>query len=132
MTELQDQAASRVHRLLDAIELIQANRREEALPLLRSLISEDENHAEAWLWMSIAVDSVDKSIICLDNVLRINPDHVQAANALYRLRAADMIGERKRAQLRASRDTATAFLWLLIFGIMYAIVHTYLSTPVSQ
>lgn len=124
--------AHRIQRLLDAIELIQENRREAAVPLLRELISEDKDFEEAWLWMSVAVDSMDKSIVCLDNVLRINPDNAQAAGALYRLREIEMGDERKRLALRQYRDMALVSLWLLMAGIIYAILHTYWTMPAGQ
>lgn len=121
--------ASRVERLLDAIELVQDNRREEAVPLLRELIGEDKDFEEAWLWMSVAVDSMDKSIVCLDNVLRINPNNSQAAGALFRLREAEMGDERKRASLRQYRDMALLSFWMLIIGVLYAIINTFWSLP---
>ena len=120
--------SSRVDRLLDAIELIQSNRREEAIPVLRELIAEDgedKANEEAWLWMSVVVDSMDKSIVCLDNVLRINPKNSQAAGALYRLREVEMGDERKRASLRQYRDMAFLVFWLLVVGIMYGILNSF-------
>ncbi|MCU0513300.1 MAG: hypothetical protein MUE40_12110 [Anaerolineae bacterium] len=123
--------ASRIQRLLDAIDMIQDNQRDRAVPLLRQLIGEDQNFEAAWLWMSVAVDSLDKSIICLDNVLRINPHNVEAAGALHRLRQAEMGDERRRIALRQARDTALILLWLLVFGLLYAIVHSYWTMPIS-
>jgi tetratricopeptide (TPR) repeat protein len=123
------QATARVERLLDAIELIHDNRRQEAIPLLRSLISEDKDYEDAWLWMSVAVESIDQSILCLDNVLRINPKNAEAAGALYRLRALELQDERKRASLRFYRDSAFTTLWMLIALVMVAIVHTYWNMP---
>jgi hypothetical protein len=114
-----------IHRLIDAIELVQANRKAEAIPILRGLIGENNNLEEAWLWMSVAVDSMDQSLICLDNVLRINPHNETALRALLRLREIELASERKRAQLRSTRDTAFSMFWLLVFGIILAIIHTY-------
>lgn len=118
-------AAKRIDRLLDAIELVRLNRQDEALPILRELIQEDNDFEEAWLWMSVAVDSVDQSIICLDNVLRINPDNWQAAGALYKLRETDMQFDRQRARLRAYRDTALIILWIAIIGLLFAVLFTF-------
>lgn len=117
-----------IDRLLDAIELIQANQRAAAVPLLRSLISENQNFEEAWLWMSVAVDSIDQSVICLENVLRVNPQNWQAAGALYRLREAEVASQSKRASLRLSRDIAFSSLYLLIAFALVAIVLTYPSS----
>jgi len=118
-------AANRIDRLLDAIELVRLNRQDEALPILRQLIQEDNDFEEAWLWMSVAVDSVDQSIICLDNVLRINPDNWQAAGALYKLRETDMQFEKQRARLRTYRDTALIILWITVIGLLFAVLFTF-------
>ncbi len=95
-----------IERLLDAIELVKADRRAEAFVILRGLISEDSTFEDAWLWMSLAVDSFDQSIICLDHVLRVNPHNMAAAGALYRLREADMRFDKMRNRYRAIRDAA--------------------------
>jgi hypothetical protein len=115
----------RIDRLLDAIELIEADRREDALPILRDLIRMDNDFEDAWLWMSVAVDDVDRSAVCLDNVLRINPKNERAATALYRLRETEIVSESRRARLRSIRDTALVGLWVLFLGIMVAILMTY-------
>ncbi len=130
MTDAEQSAP--IHRLLDAIELIQASRKAEAVPILRQLIGENNNFEEAWLWMSVAVESLDQSLICLDNVLRINPHNETALRALLRLREIELASERKRARLRSSRDTALTTFWLLILVILVAIFYTYstfLHTP---
>lgn len=116
---------NRVDRLLDAIELVKLNRREEAQSLLRELIREDSDSEDAWLWMSVAVDSLDQSMICLDNVLRINPNNTYAAGALFRLRESDMRVQRRRAQLRAWRDATLVGLWLLAIIVMFAVLFSY-------
>jgi tetratricopeptide (TPR) repeat protein len=114
----------RIDRLLDAVELLKADAQEEALSILRQLIREDKDFEYAWLWMSVAVDDVNKSIVCLENVLRINPDNRIAAGALYRLRGPEMQSRQYRAKLRSYRDTALFVMWLLILGVMVAIFVT--------
>jgi tetratricopeptide (TPR) repeat protein len=114
-------AEHRIDRLLDAVELVKADARDEALSILRQLIREDKDFEYAWLWMSVAVDDVNKSIVCLENVLRINPENRIAAGALYRLRGAEMQSQQYRAKLRSYRDTALFVMWLLILGVMVAI-----------
>lgn len=117
-------AADRVERLLDAIELVKNSQRKEAMPLLRSIIHEDSNSEDAWLWMSVAVDSLDQSIVCLDNVLRINPNNWQAAGALHRLRESEMVMEKRRSQLRFYRDLSyvgmmvITMMWIFTLAIM--------------
>lgn len=112
----------KVDRLLDAIELIKSERHAEALPRLRSIIREDSNFESAWLWMSLAVDDIDQSIICLDNVLRINPDNLYASTALYRLRKAELAAQRTRDRIRRYRDIAFTVMWLLIIGLLFSVI----------
>jgi tetratricopeptide (TPR) repeat protein len=121
----QANAEARVDRLLDAIELAKEGRRDEALPLLRELIREDDNFEEAWLWMSVVVDSLEKSTICLDNALRVNPNNVRAAGALFRLRESEIRMENRRARLRFYRDISFASMWLLFVLLLYAVLLTY-------
>ena len=121
----QEDAGHKIDRLLDAIELVKADKRSEAMPLLRQLIQEDSNFEDAWLWMSVVVENIDQSIICLDNVLRINPDNLNAATALYRLRQAEAEAERERVRLRQLRDWAFTVFWLLITLIIIAVLLSY-------
>ncbi|HVU09840.1 MAG TPA: hypothetical protein VHD90_01130 [Phototrophicaceae bacterium] len=120
MSEQDHAAADRVDRLLDAIEMVKANRHAEARHLLRELIREDANFEDAWLWMSVAVDSLDQSSICLDNVLRINPKNVDAAGALYRIRIPELEMQKRRARLRFYHDMASSALWFIIIVLLIA------------
>lgn len=123
-TDEQAAAASRIDRLLDAIELVKLNRRAEALVLLRELIREDNNFEDAWLWMAVAVDSLDHSSLCLDNVLRVNPNNALAARALYRLREAEIHMERRRRSLRFYRDLCLSWMWILFVLLLFAVLLT--------
>jgi hypothetical protein len=114
-----------IDRLLDAIELIKANKRDEARYLLRDLIREDSDFEEAWLWMSVAVDSLDQASVCLDNVLRVNPDNYEAAGALYRIRIPEIKMKTRRSHLRMYRDMAFTLMWLLIVGALIGVYFTY-------
>lgn len=110
--------AERIDRLLDAIELVKQNQPREAETILRELIGKYNDFEAAWLWMSVVVDSVDKSIICLDNVLRINPNNLAASTALYQLRFKEIASEKRRSRLRLIRGVAFGVLWLLSFVLM--------------
>jgi hypothetical protein len=127
MTDQEEAAAYRIDRLLDAIELVKADRRAEARHLLRGLIGEDNDFEDAWLWMSVAVDSLDQSSICLDNVLRVNPKNLEAAGALYRIRVPEMAMDRRRARLRFYRDLASTLMWLVIAIVLIAAFLTFTS-----
>lgn len=115
---------ARVDRLLDAIEMVKQDEREEARRLLRDLIREDNDFEDAWLWMSVAVDTLDQSGLCLDNVLRINPDNALAAGALSRLRESEMRMAQRRARFRGRRDAAFVLMWLIIFALLFAVAIT--------
>jgi tetratricopeptide (TPR) repeat protein len=128
----QDEGSHKIDRLLDAIEFVKADKRIEAMPLLRQLIQEDNNFEDAWLWMSVAVENIDQSIICLDNVLRINPNNMNAANALYRLRLAEAEAERERVRLRQLRDWAFTALWILIALIMISVLLAYTNLAIND
>jgi hypothetical protein len=119
-----NQHSQRVDLLLDAIELVKLDRREEARVILRDLIRDDSDFEEAWLWMSVAVDSLDQSSVCLDNVLRVNPRNLWAAGALYRLRESEIQMEKRRIRLRSMRDLALSLLWLLSLGLLFAVMFT--------
>jgi predicted Zn-dependent protease len=121
------EAASRIDRLMDAIELVKADRRREAINILRELIREDNDFEDAWLWMSVAVDSLDQSSICLDNVLRVNPGNSNAASALHRIRSPEMEMEKRRGRIRIYRDLAFSLLWILVFVLLYTLLFTFLN-----
>ena len=85
-----------------------------ALHTSRELIREDNDFEDAWLWMSVAVESLDQSSLCLDNVLRVNPGNFNAASALHRIRSPEMEMEKRRGRIRIYRDLAFSALWLLV------------------
>jgi hypothetical protein len=119
------EASARIDRLMDAIDLVKANRMEDAQLLLRELIREDANFEDAWLWMSLTVDSLDQSSLCLDNVLRVNPKNYEAAGALYRIRKPEIQMQKRRSRLHFFRDLAFAFMWILIMVSLYGVFATY-------
>ncbi len=109
---------TKIDRLLDAIDCVKANQREEARDILRELIRVDNNFEDAWLWMSVAVDSTDQSVICLDNVLRVNPNNMQAAGALYRLREREILVEGQRRKYQTKRDIAFGLMWVVVVVLL--------------
>jgi hypothetical protein len=115
----------RIDRLLDAIELIKANHRDEARLLLRDLIREDSDFEDAWLWMSVAVDSLDQASVCLDNVLRVNPRNYEAAGALFRIRIPEMKMKKRRSHLRMYRDMAFTVMWIIIIATFIGVYLNY-------
>ncbi len=70
-----------------AIIAAKAGRKTEARQLLEAVLDTDERNERAWLWLSGVVDSDEERIICLENVLSINPDNQPARKGLAILRA---------------------------------------------
>jgi hypothetical protein len=60
---------------------------EEARELLYQVIDLDERNEKAWLWLSEVVTGLDERIVCLENVLAINPSHKVVREALNHLLA---------------------------------------------
>ena len=71
-----------------AIIAAKAGRNAEARQLLEAVLDADERNERAWLWLSGAVDSDEERVICLENVLSINPANQAARKGLAVLRAA--------------------------------------------
>ena len=68
--------------LRQAVAAAKAGRKAEARHLLETVLDADEHNELAWLWMSGVVDSDDERIICLENVLTINPQNQAARKGL--------------------------------------------------
>ena len=120
-------ADSRIDRLLDAIDLVKENRLDEAHNLLRVLVHEDNDFEAAWMWLSLTVDSLDQSSLCLDNVLRVNPDNAQAARALYRIRMPEIAMQKQHLRLRFFRDLSLTSMWILALALLYQMLILYMS-----
>lgn len=117
--------ADQVDRLIDAIEHLKAQRRADARTVLRALIAENADFEDAWLWMSLSVDTLDQSAICLDNALRVNPDNQQAAAALMHLRAEDLALVTRRDRYKQFRDLSVMSMWMLVVFSLCAALATF-------
>jgi len=65
--------------------LIRTGRMEDARPLLAHLLQRNPQSEEGWLLLSMTVKERGKQIDCLNQVLRINPDHQLAKSRLAKL-----------------------------------------------
>jgi hypothetical protein len=72
-------------RLRQAIAAAKEGRQAEARHLLEMVLDADERNEHAWLWMSSVVDDEEERIICLENVLTINPQNEAARKGLAAL-----------------------------------------------
>ena len=82
-----DQEMDMETTLDQAIVAAKAGRRGEARRLLEAVLAVDERNEQAWLWLSGVVDDDEERIICLENVLTINPHNEAARRGLAALGA---------------------------------------------
>ena len=64
------------------IAAAKAGRRAEAQELLMRVIETHKDNAQAWLWLSEVVDTDEDRLICLENVLTLDPDSARARAGL--------------------------------------------------
>jgi hypothetical protein len=74
-----------------AIAAAKAGRKAEARRLLETVLDADERNERAWLWLSDVVESDEERIVCLENVLTINPENEMARKGLALLRASPVV-----------------------------------------
>ncbi|MFZ4825731.1 MAG: hypothetical protein ACOYLB_00105 [Phototrophicaceae bacterium] len=117
--------ATQFNQLLSAIDLVEQNQKAEARTILRSLLQEDGNAELVWLWMSVVVEDVDQSALCLDNVLRINPHNHYAGFALSKLRELEARIEKRRQRLIRLRSWCFVGLWLMVSITLFMVVAQY-------
>ncbi len=68
-----------------------ASQREHARQLLLQVIEADDSCTDAWLWLSAVVDTHDEEVVCLRNVLVLDPNNVSAKKRLTQLEPADAL-----------------------------------------
>jgi tetratricopeptide (TPR) repeat protein len=74
------------------IAAARAGRRDEARELLLRVVETNERNEQAWLWLSGVVDSDEDRLICLENVLTLNPQSVPARSGIKWLNDRDIGG----------------------------------------
>ena len=84
MTVAQEQIAE---WLYDGAVALQNGNREQAQEILLRVVEADEANAEAWLWLSGAVEDPEDQITALENTLEIEPNNVAAQRGLAWLKA---------------------------------------------
>jgi Tfp pilus assembly protein PilF len=68
--------------LYDGAVAVQQGDLERARDLLLQVVEADENNAEAWLWLSGAVEDIDDQQTALENVLALDPENEAAQSGL--------------------------------------------------
>jgi tetratricopeptide (TPR) repeat protein len=74
-------------KLAQAITAAQAGHKTEARQLLVEIVQADDKQAEAWWWLNEVVDSLEDKVVCLENVLTLNPANESAQAKLAEVRA---------------------------------------------
>ncbi len=69
------------------VAAVRAGDKAKARELLGKVVELDQVHEQAWLWLSAAVDSNGERVLCLQNVLTINPKSEAAIKGLQQLGA---------------------------------------------
>src|SRR5574341_24636 len=69
----------------EGVAAIRAGDKAAARERLMEVVRLDRTHEQAWLWLSAAVDTVDDRVVCLENVLTINPNNEAARRGLEKL-----------------------------------------------
>lgn len=71
--------------LKQGIVAVQSGDLLKARDLLVQVTDRDENQASAWLWLSQVVEDQEERIVCLENVLALEPGNMEAQTQLLRL-----------------------------------------------
>ncbi|RPJ02065.1 MAG: hypothetical protein EHM39_02410, partial [Chloroflexi bacterium] len=61
--------------LMQGIQFVQAGRKAVALPYLRYAVQNEPVTADGWLWLAAATQDLDEYRYCVDQALRLDPQH---------------------------------------------------------
>jgi twitching motility two-component system response regulator PilG len=94
-------------QMREAVTAAKLGHKNLARKLLVSVVEQDPNHEEAWLWCAALAEGEEEAQRCLTRVLDINPNNQQALNALAlaRLRQA----AKRRVPGREGREEPVPF-----------------------
>ena len=90
--------------LRDGIAAAKAGRRAAARELLTRVVEAHEHSAQAWLWLSGVVETDEDRLVCLDNVLTLDPNNPQARAGLKWLQDREMGVDATTAQPLSPAD----------------------------
>ena len=72
--------------LKEGIEAAKAKKDVEARDLLKQVVELEPRNETAWLWLSAVIHREDERLICLENVLAVNPENEAAQRGVKILR----------------------------------------------
>jgi tetratricopeptide (TPR) repeat protein len=76
--------------LQKGIAAAKAGDKDQAREILQDILTQDPKNEEAWWWLASVLEKKD-AIICLKNILKINPSNQKAQAALAKLRSGSSI-----------------------------------------
>lgn len=98
-------STSEVSTLLrQGIDAARRGERVEARKLLLRVLDLEDRNKTAWLWLSGVMVDIDDQILCLENVLTIDPENAAAVEGLTRMRSWRAAQEAEHETERAARD----------------------------
>ena len=90
------------------VDALQAGQRRRARQGLSRVVREDPSNATAWLWLSEVVERPGERELCLEQVIRIEPDHVAARYGLSFLRKVRQVQEEPPGETTRPANTPVA------------------------
>jgi tetratricopeptide (TPR) repeat protein len=90
------------------IAAAKANQPVAARELLLRVIATNERNEQAWLWLSGVVESDEDRLICLENVLALDPDNVRARAGLRWLQERGVVAEPQHSEDASPRGAGPA------------------------
>jgi len=69
----------------EGVAALRAGDKQTARDRLLKVVELEQTHEQAWLWLSACVETREEQIVCLENVLTINPDNAAARRGLAQL-----------------------------------------------
>lgn len=70
----------------EGVEAIKRGDKQAGIDLLIRVTEADPRNEQAWLWLSVAVDSPEDKLVALENVLAVNPNNIAARDQARRWR----------------------------------------------
>ena len=68
-----------------AIALIKAGKKNDAVQVLKNILKTDRDNESAWLWLAYCVEIPEEKIYCFQEALRINPNNEKVKKVLEQL-----------------------------------------------
>ncbi len=102
-----DQKKSLRQQLQAGIEAAKLGNRATARQLLEAVIAQDATNELAWIWLAGVVETTQEKRVCLERVLKINPNNERARQALAKLGGKVTDGSRQTQSTPVVKPAAT-------------------------